>query len=209
MNYTELVTAIENTVENTFDKVDVDRFIQLTEELVYNTVQLPTLRKNVTGSTTANNKYLSIPSDYIATFSVAVVDTDGSYNYLLDKDVNFIRECYQKATDTGIPYCYSNFNADAFILGPTPDKAYPVELHYFYYPESIVTANTSWLGDNFEAVLVNGSVLEAARFMKAEQDIVALYTNMFSQSMQLLKTLGDGKLRRDAYRSGQVRDAVN
>ena len=113
MNYTELVTAIENTVENTFDKVDVDRFIQLTEELVYNTVQLPTLRKNVTGSTTANNKYLSIPSDYIATFSVAVVDTDGSYNYLLDKDVNFIRECYPKATDTGIPYCYSNFNADA------------------------------------------------------------------------------------------------
>jgi len=209
MNYASLVTAIQDTVENTFNTVDVNRFITQTEQLIYNTVQLPALRKNVTGTTTLGVKYLGIPTDYLSTFSVAVIDSTGAYSYLLNKDVNFIREAYPTPSSTGVPYCYANFDANSFILGPTPDAAYSVELHYFYYPESIVTAGTTWLGNEFDSALLNGAIIEAARFMKAEADMITMYVGMFDKSMGLLKTLGDGKLRRDAYRSGQVRAPVN
>lgn len=209
MNYANLVTAIENTVESTFATADVNRFIQLTEQFIYNTAQLPALRKNVTGALTSGNKYLGIPSDYLSTFSLAVVDGNGNYQYLLNKDADFIREAFPAPGSTGQPTHYAIFDDTSFIVGPTPDAAYAAELHYFYSPESIVTAGTTWLGNNFDSALVNGAVLEAARFMKAEADMIQLYSSMFENSMNLLKTLGDGKLRRDAYRSGQVRTPVN
>jgi hypothetical protein len=208
MNYTQLVAEIQSYTENQFTTDDIDTFIQQAEQRIYNTVQLPALRKNVTGNVTSGNKYLSCPTDWLATFSLAVVDSDDNYKYLLDKDVNFIREAYPAPTDQGLPEYYAQFDQDTFILGPTPDQSYDVELHYFYYPESIVTASTSWLGDNFDSALLYGALLEAYTFMKGEADILAEYQKRYDSAMMLLKQLGDGKNRRDSYRNGQVRDVV-
>ena len=216
MNYTELKTAVEDYVENTFSAADFATMTDLAEQKIYNTVQLPALRKNVTGVLSAGNQYLATPNDFLSVFSLAVFPTGGgAYTYLLNKDVNFIRESYPDPTSTGVPKYYAIFGPVynlptelTFILGPTPVAGYTAELHYFYYPESIVTAGTSWLGDNFDSVLVNAILVEAARFMKAEQDIVQLYTSQFNDSILLLKNLGDGKNRMDAYRSGQVRNPV-
>jgi hypothetical protein len=215
MNYTELKTAVEDYTENSFSATDFATMTELAEQKIYNTVQLPALRKNVTGSTSANNKYLQCPGDFLSVFSMAVILADGSYEYLLDKDVNFIRQAYPTPTSTGIPRYYAIFgprsdnpNELSFILGPTPNATFGVELHYFYYPESIVTASTSWLGDNFDLVLFNGVMVEAARFMKEEADVVTMYEQQFAQSLILLKQLGDGKNRQDAYRNGQVRVKV-
>jgi hypothetical protein len=186
--------------------------VQLAEERIYNTVDLPSLRKNVTGTLTIANPYLSAPGDFLSVYSLAVINNDGEYEYLLNKDVNFIRQAYTQPTDTGIPKYYAIFGPNSssitelsFILGPTPDGEYLVELHYFYYPESIVTASTSWIGDNFESALLYGALREAVIFQKGEQDMVAYYEKMYMESLGLLKNLGDGKLRRDAYRSGQIR----
>ena len=216
LTYTELVQQIEDITENTYEVQDVNGFIQRTEQLIYNTVQLPSLRKNVTGAMTANNKYLSTPSDFLSVYSLAVIKANGEYLYLLNKDVNFMREAYPNPTTTGLPKHYAIFgptttfpNELSLILGPTPDAAYNAELHYFYYPESIVTAGTTWLGDNFDSALLNGSLVEAIRFMKGEQDMVQLYDKLYLQSIALLKQLGDGKQRMDAYRDGQVRDKVS
>ena len=216
LTYTQLVQQIEDVTENTYEVQDVNGFIQRAEQLIYNTVQLPSLRKNVTGSMTANNKYLSTPSDFLSVYSLAVIKPSGEYLYLLNKDVNFIREAYPSPTSTGLPKHYAIFgptttfpNELSLILGPTPDAAYGAELHYFYYPESIVTAGTTWLGDNFDSALLNGSLVEAIRFMKGEQDMVQLYEKLYLQSIALLKQLGDGKQRMDAYRDGQVRDRVS
>lgn len=208
MNYSELVAAIQDYTENAFATADINTFIEQAEQRIYNAVQLPALRKNVTGNTTADNKYLACPSDWLATYSLAVIDGDGNYEYLLNKDVNFIRQAYPSPNDTGLPQYYAQFDQNTFILGPTPDAAYTMELHYFYYPESIVTANTSWLGDNFDSALLYGSLLEAYTYMKGEQDVMAAYKQRYDEAMQLLKQLGDGKNRRDAYRSGQVRYPV-
>ena len=205
MNYTELVTEIQNYTENQFETTEIDTFIQQAEQRIYNSVQLPALRRNVTGSTTINNKYLSCPSDWLATFSLAVIDGDGNYTYLLNKDVNFIRAAYPAPTDTGLPEYYAVFDSNSFILGPTPSDSYAVELHYFYYPESIVTAGTTWLGNNFDSTLLYGSLLEAYTYMKGEEDVLKNYQSRYDMAMALLKQLGDGKDRRDAYRSGQVR----
>jgi len=214
MNYAQLVTAIEEyteTSEATFIS-QIPTFVQLAEERIYNTVDLPSLRRNVTGTLTINNKYLSVPSDFLSVYSLAVIKTDGTYEYLLNKDVNFIRQAYPQPTDTDIPKYYAIFGPDSssptnltIILGPTPNLAYSAELHYFYYPESIVTASTSWIGDNFESALLYGALREAVIFQKGEQDMVAYYEKMYMESLGLLKNLGDGKLRRDAYRSGQIR----
>lgn len=216
LTYTQLVQQIEDVTENTYEVQDVNGFIQRAEQLIYNTVQLPSLRKNVTGSMTANNKYLSTPSDFLSVYSLAVIKANGEYLYLLNKDVNFIREAYPSPTSTGLPKHYAIFgptttfpNELSLILGPTPDAAYNAELHYFYYPESIVTAGTTWLGDNFDSALLNGSLVEAIRFMKGEGDMVALYEKLYLQSIALLKQLGDGKQRMDAYRDGQVKDRVS
>ena len=216
MTYTELVTAVSDYLENTFSTSVINTCIQQAEERIYNTAQIPALRKNVTGVTTGSNKYLACPGDYLATYSMAAIDpTTGNYTYLLNKDVNFIREAYPIPTDTGTPKYYAVFGPDSatlteltFILGPTPSAGLTAELHYFYYPVSIVTAGTSWLGDNFDSALFNAVMVEAIRFMKGEPDMVAMYDAQYQQSLVLLKNLGDGKLRQDAYRSGQVRTQV-
>ena len=208
MNYAQLVAEIQSYTENQFETADINTFIQQAEQRIYNSVQLPALRKNVTGNVTANNKYLSSPSDWLATFSLAVIADDGTYTYLLDKDVNFIRESYRKGTDTGLPVYYALFDQDTFILGPTPDASYSMELHYYYYPASIVVAGTSWLGDNFDSALLYGSLLEAYTYMKGEADVLANYNARYGEAMALLKQLGDGKNKSDAYRNGQPRYKV-
>ena len=222
MNYAELVVQIEDTTENTYSKVDIDSIIRRSEQLIYNTVQLSSLRKNVTGTLNAGNKYLSSPSDFLSVYSMAVIKPNGEYLYLINKDVNWIREAYPNPNTQALPKYYAIFgptttntvppvitNELSFIVGPTPDAGYNVELHYFYLPPSIVDAGTSWLGDNFDSVLLNGCLVEAARFMKAEADIVQNYDKLYLQSMALLKQLGDGKQRMDSYRDGQVRDKVS
>lgn len=208
MNYSQLVAAVEDYCEQTFSTADINTFIDQAEQRIYNSVQLPALRKNVTGNTSANNKYLASPSDWLATFSLAVIDQSGNYEYLLNKDVNFIRESYPAPTDTGKPIYYAIFDQNTFILGPTPNANYTMELHYFYYPESIVTANTTWLGDNFDSALLYGTLLEAYTYLKGEPDVIQVYKQRYDEAMMLLKQLGDGKDRRDAYRSGQVRYPV-
>jgi hypothetical protein len=184
-------------------------FTQQAEQKIYNTVQIPALRKNVTGNLTSSNKYLSTPSDFLYSYSLAVIDGSGNYAYLLNKDVNFIREAYPGPSAAGLPRHYAYFDDNTFILGPTPDAAYEMELHYGYYPESIVTAGTTWLGDEFDSALLNGALVEAIRFMKGEQDLVNMYNQMYVLAVGLLKNLGDGKLREDTYRSGQVRNPVS
>lgn len=208
MNYSELVAEIESYTENQFQVADINTFIEQAEQRVYNTVQLPALRKNVTGTMTIGNKYLTLPTDWLATFSFAAIDNDGNYTYLLDKDVNFIRQSYPSPSSQGLPEYYAQFDQNTFILGPTPDETYSVELHYYAYPQSIVTAGTSWLGDNFDSVLLYGSLLEAYTYMKGEADVIAQYQKRYDEALALLKQLGDGKNRRDAYRNGQVRDIV-
>ena len=217
MNYAALVVAISDYTENTFPTADMNTFITQAEQRIYNSVQFPSLRKNVTGTVTANNKYLSCPTDFLSPYSLAVIDTAGAYEYLLNKDVNFIRQAYPTPTDTAIPKYYALFgptvsgstisNELSFILGPTPDATYSVELHYYYYPESITTALTTWLGDNFDTVLLYGSLVEAYTYMKGEADVLALYDGKYKEALGLAKRLGDGLERSDAYRSGQYRTA--
>ena len=209
MTYSQLTANIQDICETTFTSDQLAMFVQQTEQFIYNTVQLPSLRKNVSGTITSGNKYLTVPSDYLYTYSLAVVNTDGSFDFLLNKDVNFIREAYPTPASTGTPKHYANFNDETFILGPTPNASLTVELHYGYYPESIVTASTlPWLGENFDSALLNGSLVEAIRFTKGEPDLVQMYDKMFLQSITLLKLLGDGKLRSDTYRDGQYRQVV-
>lgn len=303
MNYSDLVVAVQDYCENTFPTVDMNTMIRNAEQNIYNTVQLASLRKNMTGSLSANNKYLSTPDDFLSVYSLAVIKPNGEYLYLLNKDVNFIREAYPGPTDTGLPKHYAIFgpnsastNELSFIVGPTPNLPYDVELHFYYLPDSIIqsalsvlntaalvggsgyvngvyfnvpltggsgnsaTANivvsggavtsvtisnpgclysvgnslsasnanmggtgsgfsipvlqvktptgTTWLGDNFETALFNGTMVEAIRYMKGDQDLVQFYQQQFTQSLALLKNLGDGKQRMDAYRDGQVRNPV-
>ena len=215
MNYTQLCADIQDYVENSFSADQLATFVQQAEQRIYNSIQLPDLRKNVTGVTTQDNKYLQAPTDFLAPYSMAVVDGTGNYSYLLNKDVNFIREAYPNPTDTAIPKYYAIFGPRsddekelAFILGPTPNSNYTVELHYFYYPESIVTAGQTWLGDNFDSALLWGSIVEAYIFLKGEADLIATYQNRYQEALALLKQLGDGKDRGDAYRDGQVKYPV-
>jgi len=229
MTYAELVSAIQTYTENNFPTItladgtttvsstqQINRFIEQAEQRIYNSVQFPSLRKNVTGTVTASNKYLSCPEDFLASYSLAVIDATGAYEYLLNKDVNFIRQAYPNpTTDTGIPRYYALFgptvsgstisNELSFILGPSPDTTYTVELHYYYYPASIVTASTTWLGDNFDTVLLYGCLIEAYTFMKGEADLIGLYDGKYKEALGLAKRLGDGLERSDAYRSGQAR----
>jgi len=233
MNYSELFTQIQTYTENQFPDTfvqvttggsatnvnavtQINTFIMQAEERIYNSVQIPSLRKNVTGTCTLGNKYLACPNDYLSTYSLAIINPDGTYEYLLNKDVNFIRQSYPSPTDTGTPRYYALFgsrlndpNQLTFILGPTPDLSYNAELHYFYYPESIVTAGTSWLGDNYSPVLLYGSLVEAYTYMKGEADMLAAYNAKYQEAMQQLNRLGTGLERGDAYRDGQAKIAVN
>jgi CTP:phosphocholine cytidylyltransferase-like protein len=217
MNYVALSDAIQAYTENTDATfvAEIPVFVRQAEQRIYNTIQFPSLRKNVTGSTTNNNKYLACPSDFLSVYSLALVDALGNYEYLLNKDVNFIRQAYPNPNDKALPKYYALFGSQSndpneltFILGPTPDATYVAELHYFYYPESIVDAGTSWLGDNFDSVLLYGSLVEAYTYMKGEQDMMALYNGKYQEALAMAKRLGDGLERQDAYRSGQVRIQV-
>jgi len=210
VNYAALTTLIQQYCESTETTfvANIPTFVQLAEERIYNSVQIPAIRRNQTGTLSTNNKYLTLPSDWLATFSLAVINADGSQEFLLDKDVNFVRQSFPSPTDTGKPQYYAIFDANTFILGPTPDSAYSVEMHYYYYPTSIVTAGTTWLGDNFETVLLYGSLREAYTYLKGEADMMQYYEQKYQEALGLLKQLGDGKDRRDAYRSGQVRVPV-
>jgi hypothetical protein len=218
MNYTELSNAIQAYTENTeADFVtNIPVFVTQAEQRIYNSVQFPSIRKNVTGSMTTSNKYLQCPTDFLAVYSLAVINASGEYEYLLNKDVNFIRQAYPQPTDTGIPKYYALFGPRSdnaaeltFILGPTPDAGYSSELHYYFYPPSISVAPfTSWLGDNFDTVLLYASLVEAYTYMKGEADMMALYNQKFMEALALAKRLGDGMERQDAYRSGQFRQKV-
>jgi hypothetical protein len=209
MDYTALTTNIQDICETTFTADVLAMFTQQSEQKIYNSVQIPALRKNVVGTISGSNKYLTAPSDFIWAYSLAVISAGDVYTYLINKDVNFMREAYPNPSDKGVPKHYAYFDDDTFILGPTPETSYSTELHYGYYPESIVTAGTTWLGENFDSALLNGALIEAIRFMKGEPDVVAMYEKLYLQSITLLKNLGDGKLREDAYRSGQVRTTVS
>jgi len=240
MTYQELFQTIKGYCENDFpntlfgnqtatdtnftSRQQVDTFITQAEQRIYNSVQFPSIRKNVTGITTPNNSYLSTPGDFLAVYSLAVILPTGDYEYLLNKDVNYIRAAYPKPSDTGAPRYYALFgptttnapepvitNELSLILGPTPNAEYDVQLHYYYYPESITVASSgrTWLGDNFSSALLYGALMEAYTFMKGEPDVIANYNKRYEEAMILAKRLGDGMERRDAYRSGQVRMTVN
>jgi hypothetical protein len=238
VNYSTLFETIKGYVENDFPNTQftasdgsssatltsteqINTFIQQAEQRIYNSVQFPAIRKNVTAALTPINQYLSTPSDFLAVYSLAVLNQNGEYNYLLNKDVNFIRQAYPSPSYTGIPEYYAIFgptttnsvpaiitNEYSLILGPTPDSNYTVELHYYYYPESIVTASTTWLGDNFDSILLYGSLLEAYTYMKGEADVIANYQKRYDEGMVLAKRLGDGMERGDAYRDGQIKSGV-
>ena len=294
MDYQQLYYAIQNYAESTEQLFvqSIPQFVYNCEERVYNAVQIPAIRKNVIGNFTNGDNYLALPSDYLASFSLAVIDANGNYEYLIDKDVNFIRQSYPNpTTDVGAPRYYAQFQPYTYLIGPTPDANYQTELHYYYYPQSIVqgvlsglgtitggsgyvngtyqrvqltggsgqyaladivvsggavssvsirdggsfyivgdilsastadlgnagsgfsvpvtninnAVGTSWLGDNFETVLLYGSLREAIIFQKGEQDMVSYYEQKYQESLALLKDLGDGKDRRSAYRDGQLR----
>lgn len=211
MNYAQLTQLIQEyceTTEPTF-VANIPTFVQLAEERIYNTVQIPAIRKNVTGTVTINFQYLSIPTDWLSTYSLAAIDPDtGDYEYLLNKDVNYIRAAYPGPTATGLPKYYAVWNDTSFILGPTPNKTYTMELHYYYYPPSIVNVGTSWLGTNYENVLLYGSIREGYTYLKGEPEVMASYEQKYQEALAQLKRLGDGLDRQDAYRSGQVRIAV-
>lgn len=218
MNYAELSQAIQDYTE-TYEQVfvaNIPTFVQQAEKRIYNTVQIPALRKNVTGTLTQSNKYLSAPNDFLSVFSLAIVKANGEYEYLLNKDVNFIRQAYPSPNDTGLPKYYALFGSQlsyplelSFIMGPTPDANYTAELHYFYYPQSIVTAGQSWLGDNYSPVLLYASLREAVIFQKGEADMVSYYEKMYQEALIQLNRLGTGLERGDAYRDGQAKIKVS
>lgn len=211
MNYSQLSTLIQEYCESTEQSfvANIPTFVQLAEERIYNSVQIPAIRKNSTATMGIGNKYMSLPTDWLSTFSLAVFNpTNNEYTYLLNKDVNYIRQAYPDADDLGRPEYYAIWDADTMILGPAPDLAYTAELHYYYYPPSIVDAGTTWLSNNFETVLLYGSLREAYTYLKGEQDMMNYYEQKYQESLALLKRLGDGLDRQDAYRSGQARVPV-
>ena len=223
MTYIELVANIKSYTENyeTEFAASIPVFVTQAETRIYNTVQIPALRKNVTGLVSANNKYLSCPIDFLSVFSLAVIDGTGRFEYLLNKDVNFMRAAYPSPATTGIPQYYALFGPTvassvisdelSFIVAPTPDAQYNVELHYYYYPESITVAadGRTWLGDNYDPVLLYGSLVEAYTYMKGEQDMMAYYEKKYQDAMMQLNRLGTGLERGDAYRDGQAKIKVN
>ena len=204
MNYADLKTNIQDICETTFTDDELALFTQQAEQKIYNAVQIPALRKNQTGSLTSSNQYLTLPTDFLWSYSLAIVSSS-EYVYLLNKDVNFIRDAYPNPATTGVPKHYAYFTDTSLIVGPTPNASFDAELHYGYYPESIVTASTSWLGNDFDSALLNGALVEAIRFMKGEADMVTLYQQMYMEALTLLGALGDNKLREDMYRSGQYK----
>lgn len=212
MNYAELTQALQDYLETTETSfvANIPMFVKQAEERIYRSVQIPELRKNATGRLTSGVPYLARPSDFLSVFSLAVIEADGDYVYLYDKDVNFIREAYPRASTTGVPKYYAQFDGDRtgvsegnFILGPTPNAAYSVELHYYYDPPSIVVTSTSWLGENAETALLYGSLVEAYSYLKGDADMLQLYTNRYNEAMMQLFGI-DLRSKRDDYRDGTM-----
>ena len=207
MNYTEITNAIKEYTDNTETTFvnNIPNFVRQTEERIYRSILIPELRKNVTTSLSTSNRFLAKPTDFLAVFSIAVVDGSSNYSFLLPKDVNFIREAYPATATSGLPVYYSLFDGDNFLIAPTPDSTYTVQLHYYYDPPSIVTSSTSWLGDNAEATLLYGTLVEAYTFMKGEADIISFYKTRYDEAMTGLQQLADGRNKRDSYRNGEPR----
>jgi hypothetical protein len=216
MNYTELtdlITDYTSSLETTF-VANIPVFIRQAEERILRSVMIPELRKNVTGTATTGNRYLARPSDILTVFSICVVDSDGNYAYLRDKDVNFMREAYPNPAVTGQPQYYGTFEGDSdispdgnFLLAPTPDQEYAVELYYYYEPPSIVDSATSWLGDNAESVLLYGTLIEAYTFLKGDADLMALYSERYKEALRELRTLAT-RGARDDYNDGRAGGGV-
>jgi hypothetical protein len=212
MNYAELTQALQDYLETTETSfvANIPMFVKQAEERIYRSVQIPELRKNATGILTSGVPYLARPSDFLSVFSLAVIEADGDYVYLYDKDVNFIREAYPRASTTGVPKYYAQFDGDQtgvsegnFILGPTPNANYSVELHYYYDPPSISTTSTSWLGENAESALLYGSLVEAYSYLKGDGDMLQLYTGRYNEAMMQLFGI-DLRSKRDDYRDGTM-----
>ena len=206
MNYTEITNAIKEYTDNTETTFvnNIPNFVRQTEERICRSFLIPELRKNVTTSLTTSNRFLAKPTDFLAVFSIAVVDGSSNYSFLLPKDVNFIREAYPATATSGLPVYYSLFDGDNFLIAPTPDSTYTVQLHYYYDPPSIVTSSTSWLGDNAEATLLYGTLVEAYTFMKGEADIISFYKTRYDEAMAGLQQRADGRNKRDSYRNGEA-----
>jgi len=207
MNYASLKTNIADICETTFTDAQLAMFTQQAEEKILLSVDIPALRKVDDGPLVSTNKLYTLPTDYLYTYSISIVSSS-THTYLLNKDVNFLREAFPVNTSTGTPKFYAQYSETQIQLAPTPDANYELEHIYGYYPTSIVSGSTSWLGDNASSALLNGALMEAARFQKAEADVIANYDKMYLMSIKLLKNLGDGKLRQDMYRSGQYRTPV-
>ena len=207
MNYTELTQAVKDYTENdeTTFVSQIPTFVRQAEERINRSVLIPDLRRNVTGTTTSSNRFVNTPSDFLAVFSFAVVDSSSKYQFLLPKDVNFLRAAYPQTTTTGTPVYYAIFNDESFIVAPTPNANYTVQLHYYYDPPSIVSSTTSWLGDNAETALLYGTLLEAYSFMKGEPDLINLYAKRYEEAIAQLYNLGKGLNRSDSYRNGESR----
>lgn len=210
MNYSQLTQALQDYLETSETSFvsNIPNFVRQAEERIYRSVQIPELRKNATASTTSGNQYLARPSDFLSVFSLAVIDGSGNYSYLYDKDVNFIREAYPSSSTSGLPKYYAQFDGDQtgvtdgnFILGPTPNSNYTVELHYYYDPPSIVDTGTSWLGTNAEAALLYGSLVEAYTYLKGDSDMQSLYMDRYVEAMGQLFGI-DVRSKRDDYRDG-------
>ena len=207
MNYTELTQAVKDYTENdeTTFVSQIPTFVRQAEERINRSVLIPDLRRNVTGPPTSSNRFVNTPSDFLAVFSFGVVDSSSKYQFLLPKDVNFLREAYPQTTTTGTPVYYAIFNDESFIVAPTPNANYTVQLHYYYDPPSIVSSTTSWLGDNAETALLYGTLLEAYSFMKGEPDLINLYAKRYEEAIAQLYNLGKGLNRSDSYRNGESR----
>lgn len=209
MNYSELVTAVQDYLENEFSTTDMNTLIRQAERRIYTEAQFANLRKSATGALSMGVAYLNAPADFIAPHSFAVVAVGGAYSFLLDKDVEFIREAYPNPNTTGTPRYYAIFGPQTldatelrFILGPTPSAALNYELQYFYFPESIVTATNTWLGDNFDPVLLYATLVEGYTFMKGEPDMIQLYDGKYKEALQQAQKLAIGMQRGDSYRDG-------
>lgn len=217
MNYATLSATISSYLQNyeTDFVAKIPTFVQQAEQRIYNTVQFPSLRKYYSGNLSIGSPFLDAPNDFLAPYALAVIDDTGRYNFLINKDVNYIREAYPVVATTGLPKYYAIYGPQAvattelrMLLGPTPGSTYAIELNYYFYPESIVTASNTWLGDNFDTVLLYGALVEAYTFLKGEPDLMAQYEAKYKEALALAKRLGDGMDRQDAYRSGQYRQPV-
>ena len=208
MTYAELVAAVKDYTNNTETNfvAAIPTFVKQAEQRIYRSVNLPVNRKNVAGTITDGNQYLTMPTDFLFPLSLAITSSSNQI-FLLNKAANFIRATYPNASTEGVPKYYGVFASDTFIIGPTPNADYTTELHYYYQPASIVDTSPSWLGTNADTVLLYGSLIEAYTYMKGEPDIMLIYQQWYQEALDLLKVQAEGRLTGDEYRDGTIRVA--